>query len=57
MNPTYSGIIVIKDNKIESLDLKVSSTAEQSLEIEKIIALKNIVDEYMIQYEKEYKRD
>lgn len=54
MKPTYSGTILIKNSKIESIDLK--SPEKELLEIEKIIALKNIVDNFIIQYEKEFKR-
>lgn len=46
----YSGTICIEDGKITVINIKAPE--KQLMEIEQVMAMKKLVDEYLIDYEK-----
>lgn len=55
MIPEYYGTVLIKDGKIEQIDIKLDP-AKPLPDIDQIIALKNMLDKHIISYENNIKR-
>lgn len=53
--PEYFGTVFIKDGKIEQVDIKLDRE-KPLMDIEQIMALKNMIDRHIIDYEKNIKR-